>query len=493
MLQKSQHISTGVMTAVILVSGLATIAYFGMSGNISYIFLVALFPLLALFFGISIKRPIISLLTYGIIAGFWGAIVRILLRYSNVSAILEVALIYFFVCMLFHAFTSRDLNWKRAVNAMTIGYAVWFLFCFMEVLNPRGLTEAWINTRGFYPSTLLFTIFCSVLLSKYKLIKVLIMALAVFTIIAFIKIMIQKYIGFDQYEITWLYASGSYTTHLLSTGIRYFSIFSDAGNSGSNMGNITIVYAIIAFNTPGKKLRFFYLLISILGLIGMFMSGTRGAMIVPLGGLVLFCLIIKNIKLTLTGGLLGIIIYTFFAFTYIGEGNQFIRRMRTAFRPGDDASFNVRLENQKLIAEYLKDKPFGEGMGLAGVEAQKYGERYITMIPVDSYYVKIWVQTGIVGLIIHIAILLTMLLWGCYLVMFRVKDKQLKMMLTAMLCGLFGLMLSAYGNQFFSQPNTQFILFTFMAFILNGPYMDRQLAEEKEQTLLKANKNIQVL
>ena len=240
-----------------------------------------------------------------------------------------------------------------------------------------------------------------------------------------------------------------------------------------------------------KRLRIFYFIISILGLIGLFMSGTRGAMIVPLGGLILFCLVIKNIKLTLTGGILGIFIYIFFAFTYIGEGNQFIRRMRTAFRPNEDASFNVRLDNQRLIAEYLKDKPFGEGMGLAGVEAQKYGNRYITTIPVDSYYIKIWVQTGIVGLIIHIAILIVMLLWGCYLIMFRVKDKQLKAILTAMLCGLFGLMLSAYGNQFFSQPNTQFILFTFMACILNGPYIDRQITQERESS--KVNNKIETI
>ena len=64
----------------------------------------------------------------------------------------------------------------------------------------------------------------------------------------------------------------------------------------------------------------------------------------------------------------------------------------------------------------MKDRPFGEGIGLAGVEARKYGNRYITTFPVDSYYVKIWVQTGIVGLILHIAVLLICLFWGCYLI-----------------------------------------------------------------------------
>lgn len=101
------------------------------SGDVSSIFLIAIFPFAALFFSVSVKNPIVSLLSYGIVAGFWGVIARILMRQSNVSAILEIALIYFFACMLFHAFTTRDLNWKRSINVMTLGYAVWFLFCFI--------------------------------------------------------------------------------------------------------------------------------------------------------------------------------------------------------------------------------------------------------------------------------------------------------------------------------------------------------------------------
>ena len=42
-------------------------------------------------------------------------------------------------------------------------------------------------------------------------------------------------------------------------------------------------------------------------------------------------------------------LYIFFAFTYIGESNAMISRMRTAFKPTQDASFNVRIENQKKM------------------------------------------------------------------------------------------------------------------------------------------------
>lgn len=88
--------------------------------------------------------------------------------------------------------------------------------------------------------------------------------------------------------------------------------------------------------------------------------------------------------------IIGICIYTFFAFTYIGQGNAMIRRMRTTFRPTEDASFNVRLDNQKKLAEYLRERPFGEGLGLGGVEAKRFAERTTTLIPHDSTYVKIW-------------------------------------------------------------------------------------------------------
>ena len=89
------------------------------------------------------------------------------------------------------------------------------------------------------------------------------------------------------------------------------------------------------------------------------------------------------------------------------------------------------------------------------------------------------------GLILHIAVLLICLFWGCYLIMFKVRNTEFRGILTAFICGLFGLMLSAYGNQFFGQPNTQFILWTFFACIVNSPYIDKQLLEEKRQLLTK--------
>lgn len=41
----------------------------------------------------------------------------------------------------------------------------------------------------------------------------------------------------------WL-AEGGARTHIIATGTRYFSFFTDAGNFGSNMGFASVVFAI---------------------------------------------------------------------------------------------------------------------------------------------------------------------------------------------------------------------------------------------------------
>ena len=71
----------------------------------------------------------------------------------------------------------------------------------------------------------------------------------------------------------------------------------------------------------------------------------------------LYCLLCRNIKVIISSIIAGGLIFCFFSFTNIGDNYSMIRRMRTAFKPTEDASFNVRIENQKKIAQYLKKHP----------------------------------------------------------------------------------------------------------------------------------------
>ena len=239
-------------------------------------------------------------------------------------------------------------------------------------------------------------------------------------------------------------------------------------------GLIMAVIVSLLF-TQFRQVRWLILAFSVLTLIAVakilmqrFMGFDLSAMIVPLAGLAIYTILSKNFKAMAIGGVTLVGVYVFFAFTYIGEGNALIRRMRTAFRPTEDASFQVRMHNQAALREYLKDKPFGEGVGLGGVENRKYAYRVTTMIPHDSWYVKIWMETGIVGLILYVGTLVAVMLKCSHIVMYKIKDRELRGYIIAMLCGTFGLMVSAYGNAFLGQFPTMLLMFTFLSIAING-------------------------
>ena len=61
----------------------------------------------------------------------------------------------------------------------------------------------------------------------------------------------------------------------------------------------------------------------------------------------------------------------------------------------------------------------------------------------------------------------------------HLPNDQLRQILAALLCGVFGMWLSGYvGRGMGTQPN-QFLIAMFLAFVLNGPYMDKQLRKDE--------------
>ncbi|MEG0011771.1 MAG: O-antigen ligase family protein [Muribaculaceae bacterium] len=396
---------------------------------------------------------------------------------SGISVFMDSLLISELLIIFIHIAFAKTIHWRSALNILSGVTFLWMIYCIIEVINPSGMFEAWVLSRGLIFNGFIITIFASLIIVRFKQVKIIIILYSILTIIAIAKAMMQKYLGFDFAEQRWLNEGGA-STHLISTGTRYFSFFTDAGNFGSNMGCAAILFTIMAFYVQNKGLKIYFLIVAAISAYAMMMSGTRGAIIVPLGGLALYTIVSKNFKALIVGGVLLTGIYVFFAFTYIGQSDPMIRRMRTAFNPSEDASFNVRVENKKKLADHLKNKPFGEGLGLSGVENKKTSDRFTTQVPHDSWYVKLWVETGIVGLLLYIAGLVAVVINCAYIIMFKIKSREVKGVLTAMLCGIFGLMLSAYGNAFFGQYPTMIIVFVFLSIILKGQLLDKTVSKQ---------------
>lgn len=474
---KGHSISPLAVTLLVFIIGLSALIYSILFSAWDVIAYICLSPFFLIILVQTFRAPFIGICFLFTFNYFFIPWYRYTLR-TGLSVWYDTATVILFVILLIYSFHQGRISWKYAKNILTFGGGIWAIYTAAEIMNPTAVTKAWIYSRGMIYATLIISLISVLTMTSYKRLRIIMLFLSVFTLAAITKAAYQKYVGFDNIEMDMLIETEMYKTHLLSGITRYFSFFTDAGNFGSNMGFAAILFGISAIFVKERYIRLYYIAVTVCSIYALFISGTRGALFVPIGGILLFTLLSKNIKLMGATAIFGLCFYIFFAHTYIGEGNPQISRMRTAFRPTEDPSYIVRKENQKKLAEYLKYKPFGEGLGLGGVEASRYGNRLTSSIPHDSFYVKIWMETGIVGLVLYLTIYIGSLLRGCYLIMFRIKNEELRGVLTAIACGIFGLMISAYGNAFFAQFPTGFMVILFLSILLNGEHIDQLLTEK---------------
>lgn len=145
-------------------------------------------------------------------------------------------------------------------------------------------------------------------------------------------------------------------------------------------------------------------------------------------------------------------------FTFLFHDIEQIRRMRSGLN-ADDASFQVRLKNQETFNAYLLKRPLGAGIGSSGFWGSRFlpDEHPIKDIPTDSYYVRIWVETGIIGLCLHL------LMFGFFCgigaaMVWQIRDRILRAQAGALLAAFAGNVVASYGNQVYSQMPTAVVL-----------------------------------
>lgn len=460
--------------------GLTGLVYALLAQSLALFAAIVAAPLAIIILLYATRRPILSYVLFAIVTCYFSAIYRYA-RIEGLSGIMDITLGFSLFSILTNAIGNHaHYPWKQGFNTQTLTYLVWLSYCLLILIHPDIQVNNFIAHRSVFLTLPLIYFISGVLMDTPKKLRNTFLLLMVFIFTASIKLYWQKSRGFDSTEMAWLVQGGAWHTHILHTGIRYFSFFTDAGNFGSNMGMFTLLFGLLAIHARRRIMRVLCLGTMLLAGTGMFMSGTRGAIVIPIGGLMLYTLLCKNFKQALCYALTGILAFSFFYFTDIGENNHYIRRMRTAFRPTEDASFNVRTTNKERFAYYLKDRPFGVGVGGVIVDEEGLMKLDEEFIPTDSYYVGIWVQGGIVGLCLYLALQSILLLRCCYIIMFRIKNKQLSLILAVLASCVFGLWLNGYvGNGMSFQPGS-FLTALFLSFVLNGVEIEKKMKEKEE-------------
>jgi O-antigen ligase len=125
----------------------------------------------------------------------------------------------------------------------------------------------------------------------------------------------------------------------------------------------------------------------------------------------------------------------------------------------------VRLSNQEKIREYLKDRPFGSGIGTTDSWAFRfYPNSYLVNLPTDSWFVKIWVENGVVGLTVYAFGLAFVLVYGVYHIR-KVKSPDSKQKMIALYGGFLGIVTASFGNPVFGQAPLGAIMYITMTML----------------------------
>ena len=395
----------------------------------------------------------------------------------------------------------KDHHWGRSMNLMGFAILLWVLLCVLEVFNDT--CSLGINVGAWFTGfrliafqlvyfLLIFSIYINSpeVLTKYLKIWA---YLSLFSVYWTFK---QKNIGMNPYELARIHEWGS--THFVNGIIRYWSTFSDAANYGCNAAATSVSFLVIGLTSKFKIDRILFIVTGFAVLWGMFQSGTRTAMGCFFVGLIVYVFLSKSVKFAVPIILFGLISFCLLAFTNIGQGNNQIRRMRSALNR-NDASANVRDINKATIAKYLKDAPWGIGIGVRSGDVPARN-KYVVMsyIAPDSEYVYMWIHTGIIGVTIFAISMCIMFVGACRIVLFRLKNKSLIGIGAGLCCAFAAIQLGAYLNQVLYQFPNGLIFFGGLAIVYVLPYLEKdweiyeqeRMAKREEKKRLKLEKKL---
>lgn len=372
--------------------------------------------------------------------------------------------------VIFHQ--SRRYRFRHLNNDLLWLTLAWFVLTILEIANPeRPSIMGWFyemrSTTLYWALSVPLAFLLFNKKSDIDFFLKIIIGLSLFGAFWGMK---QLYIGLDQSEIAWL-ESGAKKTHILFGKLRVFSYYTEAAQFGASQAHLAILCIILAIGPHKMHTKIIYAICGLILFYGMLISGTRGAMVALVGGTFVFLVLSKRVKILIIGSVIALGFLGILKYTHIGNGNAEIVRLRTSLDP-NDASLMVRLNNQKILRDYLSNKPFGTGVGTIGMWGTKFNpDKFISTIPPDSYFVKIWAMYGIIGFIIWFGIMLYITGKSAGII-WNTRDPILRNKLTALCGGATGILLCSYGNEVINQMPSSVIVYTSWVLIWLSPRWD---------------------
>ncbi len=449
--------------------GAIAIGFGGLKGGSIFLAL----PILLFFLVYLGKHPSLGLYTALFLSFFISGFSRYLALPWGLG--IDLLLTMTWLIVFFKKFYDKE--WKGLKNDINLWLLLWFVYVCLQVANPeaRSLTAWFYAMRGVGFYQLLSISLGFLLLRKYKHVDYFLNLAIALSVIGALWGLRQKVFGTDAAEDHWLWVEGHWDEHILFGVLRVFSFYSDAGQFGASQAMFALLCGILFLNPKASvQSKIIYFGAGLLTFIGFAISGTRGALAVPAIGGLSFLILSKNFKLLLSGVVIMGLTFYMLKYTHVLHGVESIRRMRTALS-SDNPSLIARLRNQATLGRHLKTRPLGGGIGTAGFWGNRFSPNtLLAQTPTDSYYVKIWAETGIIGLLFHLSMLAYFTGKAGYIV-WHLRNTNLRYKMMAIYAGFIGVVFCSYGNQVFSQMPTGMIMNMSIPLLFLAPLYEAQL------------------
>jgi hypothetical protein len=151
------------------------------------------------------------------------------------------------------------------------------------------------------------------------------------------------------------------------------------------------------------------------------------------------------------------------------------------------------------MKKYMAEAPWGIGMAV-GYQNAPANNKYTFMakVPPDSEYVFMWIHTGKIGVTVFAFSMFLMFVGGCWIVLFRLKNRSLIGIGAALCCAFAAIQLGAYMNQVLYQYPNGLIFFGGLAIVYILPYLEKdwetyeqaKVAKLEEKKRLKLEKKL---
>ena len=434
-----------------------------------------LVPLLTIFLSVAavlltvlFRRPITGLfflLVYGFTLFFFSRELGLNIQWGIGQ---ELLLLVTWIATVFY----RDKNeWKVLSSDIVWLMIAWFGLSVLQIVNPSGASAmGWLNEIRTTALVPVLTIPLTMLLFRsQKQLNTFLKIGIIFSLLATLNGIKQLYFTLSPGEMEFL--ADNARTHMIFGQLRVFSFLSDAGQFGASQAHFVLICFILAIGPFAHWKRALLIIAGVVLFYGMMISGTRGAFFV-LSGVLVGLLLTKNFKILAIGLVMLLGLIMFLKYTSFGQGNYHVRRLRTALNPTKDASFQVRMNSQLALRDYLRDKPFGGGLGSIGASGKIYNPgTFLANVEPDSYWVKVWAMYGLVGFVLWFCMMLY-IIGKCCGIIWNIRDPILKIKLIALVSGALGVFISSYGNEVINRVPASLVVLMSCAIVYVAPRWD---------------------